>query len=110
MFLINLLLLIYYYYLKIIFVIAVVFLSFYIVFHIFSFPLFSFCIVLVTKESEEHDLHRTSFRNFAQSSRAPPSRVKFVYIYEEKQSKFIGALLKGNKTRQESVLEVNLTW
>ncbi|XP_041378311.1 dnaJ homolog subfamily C member 16-like [Gigantopelta aegis] len=70
----------------------------------------SFCIVLVTKESEDHDYHRSTFRDFAQSSRTPPSRVKYVYIYEEKQSNFIGALLKGNKTRQESVLEVAIIW
>ncbi|XP_046332432.2 dnaJ homolog subfamily C member 16-like [Haliotis rufescens] len=69
-----------------------------------------FCVVLVTKQSVDHDPHRVSFRNFAQSKKFSDDKVKFVYIYEDTQHKFISTLTKGNVTRKESTVEVAIMW
>ncbi|ESO88811.1 hypothetical protein LOTGIDRAFT_218980 [Lottia gigantea] len=68
------------------------------------------CVVLVTKKANEHDNHRALFRQFAVDSKFPQERVRFTYMYEDTQEKFIKALTMGNKTRSNDVLEVAILW
>lgn len=51
------------------------------------------CVVLVTTASDSHDLHRQSFRRYAQASPYSTERVRFAYIYHDKQAEFVNALI-----------------
>ncbi|KAB0795064.1 hypothetical protein PPYR_11903 [Photinus pyralis] len=51
------------------------------------------CVVLVTTASDSHDLHRQSFRRYAQASPYSTERVRFAYIYHDKQTEFVNALM-----------------
>ena len=52
------------------------------------------CVVLITQESDEHDESRASFRDYA-SSEQMRDRVRYTYIFREKQHKFLNALTAG---------------
>lgn len=54
------------------------------------------CVVLVTKKSSEHDEHRQAFRTYAQSSPYSSDKVRFAYIYHDKQAEFVNSLKPGN--------------
>ncbi|RUS80055.1 hypothetical protein EGW08_012172, partial [Elysia chlorotica] len=64
------------------------------------------CVALITKQAPDHEAARISFREFASSSPIQTDRVKFAYIYEDKQQNFVQALTKGNVTRSQLVVEV----
>lgn len=53
------------------------------------------CVILVTEDSIYHDAHRESFRNYAQSSPYNSERVRFAYIYQNKQTEFVNSLMPG---------------
>lgn len=53
------------------------------------------CVVLVTKKSSSHDEHRQAFRSYAQNSPYSGERVRFAYIYHDKQSEFVNSLKPG---------------
>ncbi|GAB1609052.1 dnaJ homolog subfamily C member 16-like [Argonauta hians] len=60
------------------------------------------CVVLLTRNTEEHDGHRTSFRNYAEQATSFQKRVKFSYIFQDLQYRFIDALLDGNHSDEVS--------
>lgn len=51
------------------------------------------CVVLVTTASDSHNQHRQSFRHYAQASPYSTERVRFAYIYHDKQTEFVNALI-----------------
>lgn len=51
------------------------------------------CVVLVTTASNGHDPHRQSFRHYAQASPYSTERVRFAYIYHDKQTEFVNSLM-----------------
>lgn len=53
------------------------------------------CVVLVTEESIFHNPHREAFRNYAQNSPYNSERVRFAYIYHNKQTEFVNSLATG---------------
>lgn len=50
------------------------------------------CVILVTENSGHHDYARQVLRRIAIESTYNPERVKFAYIYKDKQQDFINAL------------------
>lgn len=54
------------------------------------------CVVLITEATSSHDPHRESFRNYAQNAPYSPEKVRFAYIYHEKQTEFVNSLIPGN--------------
>ncbi|XP_055863327.1 dnaJ homolog subfamily C member 16-like [Biomphalaria glabrata] len=68
------------------------------------------CVALITQTIAEHDIARTTFREFAQSANTQNGRVRFVYIYADVQKNFVNALTKGNHTRAAPVVEVVIIW
>ena len=54
------------------------------------------CVVLVTQDSPAHDNSRASLRDYAIADKVGRERVRYAYIFKEKQADFINALSAGN--------------
>uniref|UniRef100_A0A182W631 DnaJ homolog subfamily C member 16 n=1 Tax=Anopheles minimus TaxID=112268 RepID=A0A182W631_9DIPT len=67
------------------------------------------CVVLVTENTSLHDGARTVMRKIALESLFSRERVRFAYIYQEKQNDFIGALSKHNQSK-ETLLQIVIFW
>jgi DnaJ family protein C protein 16 len=67
------------------------------------------CVVLVTKTSSNHDLHRQSFRIYAQNSPYSVEKVRFAYIYHDKQTEFVNSLIPEGEF-VEPLLRVVILW
>lgn len=53
------------------------------------------CVLLVSQNTPYHDPHRQSLRKFAQESNYAPDKVRFMYIFQERQVDFVNALTSG---------------
>lgn len=67
------------------------------------------CVVLVSQNTPYHDEPRQALRQFAQESPYNVDRVRFMYIFQERQSEFINALA-GEGSPEETVLHVVILW
>lgn len=67
------------------------------------------CVVLVTENTSTHDEARQAMRRIALESTYSPERVRFAYIYQEKQTEFISALAEHSKIK-ETMLKVVIIW
>ncbi|KAJ8983813.1 hypothetical protein NQ317_008939 [Molorchus minor] len=67
------------------------------------------CVVLVTEASHSYDPHRQSFRSYAQSSPYGTERVRFAYIYHDKQAEFVNSLIPEGKL-VEPLLKIVILW
>lgn len=63
------------------------------------------CVLLVSQNTPYHDPHRQSLRKFAQESNYAPDKVRFMYIFQERQVDFVNALTSG--TLSEYIFVVN---
>lgn len=68
-------------------------------------PKIKICVALVTEDSADHDPHRMAFRQYAEKFPFGTERVRFTYIYHQRQSLFINALRKG---RNDVLLDVSI--
>lgn len=64
------------------------------------------CIVLVCGDTPSHDPHRQSLRKFALESHYSKERVRFMYVFQERQPHFISALTAGKDSPAEPLLHV----
>ncbi|KAL1137626.1 hypothetical protein AAG570_009322 [Ranatra chinensis] len=64
------------------------------------------CVVLVCQDTPNHDPHRQTLRRFASESHYAKDRVRFVYVYQERQPDFINALTSGKDSPIEPLLHV----
>ena len=53
------------------------------------------CVILVTEDSEEDDEAREQLRQFTRQFKYNPERIKFSYIFRNKQTEFLSALSSG---------------
>lgn len=53
------------------------------------------CVVLITGDTSEHDAARQALRQFAQDSVYSAERVRFAYLYHERQTEFVESLTIG---------------
>lgn len=67
------------------------------------------CVVLVTENTSTHDEARQAMRRIALESTYSPERVRFAYIYQDKQAEFINALAEHSKLK-ETMLKVVIIW
>uniref|UniRef100_A0A182W7L1 DnaJ homolog subfamily C member 10 n=1 Tax=Anopheles minimus TaxID=112268 RepID=A0A182W7L1_9DIPT len=67
------------------------------------------CVVLVTEDTSSHDGARRVMRKIAHESLVSRERVRFAYIYQEKQNDFIGAISKHNQSK-ETLLQIVIFW
>ncbi|XP_039969011.1 dnaJ homolog subfamily C member 16 [Bactrocera tryoni] len=58
------------------------------------------CVVLITENNDSHNFARTAFRNIALQAEYSIERVRFAYIFKEKQQEFINAISKGAEADQ----------
>ncbi|CAG0913740.1 unnamed protein product [Notodromas monacha] len=70
------------------------------------------CVILVTSDSPEHDIYRDSLRSFVSSSSAPSSdRVRFLYVFPERQPEFMQAVTKmGDDAPVAPDLHIVILW
>lgn len=73
------------------------------------------CVVLVTRASQDHDVHRGAFRSLAQQAGTVygglTDRVRFAYIYHDRQEEFVKALMPPDgRENVEPVLRIVLIW
>ena len=67
------------------------------------------CVILVTENTETHNEARNIVRKVALESSYNPERVRFAYIYQDKQAEFISALKEHNKSK-DTILKVVIIW
>ncbi|XP_061497436.1 dnaJ homolog subfamily C member 16 isoform X2 [Anopheles gambiae] len=67
------------------------------------------CVVLVTENTRLHDGARTVMRKIALESLYNREKVRFAYIYQEKQNDFISAFSKHNQSK-ETLLQIIIFW
>jgi DnaJ family protein C protein 16 len=53
------------------------------------------CVVLVSENTPYHDEPRQALREFAQEAPYSTERVRFAYIFQERQTEFVSALSNG---------------
>ena len=69
------------------------------------------CVILVTKKIQEHDIHRSLFRTYVQHAPTFHDRVKFLYLYEDTQHRFVNALMNGSESRRDQGnLKIAILW
>lgn len=69
------------------------------------------CVILVTKKIQEHDIYRSLFRTYVQHAPNFQERVKFLYLYEETQYRFVNALMNGSEPQQDKTnLKLAILW
>ncbi|XP_055949494.1 dnaJ homolog subfamily C member 16-like [Argiope bruennichi] len=68
------------------------------------------CVILITKNVKEHDPYRALMREFIQHVDLPNDRVRFMFLFEEKQKEFVKALTSGMGAPEDPILHVVLIW
>jgi len=53
------------------------------------------CVVLVSENTPYHDEPRQALREFAQEAPYSTERVRFAYVFQERQKEFVSALANG---------------
>lgn len=66
------------------------------------------CVILVTENVDTHDEARRALRKIALESGYSAERVRFAYIYQEKQTEFINSL--STKESDDTLLRVVIIW
>uniref|UniRef100_A0A1B6DHU2 DnaJ homolog subfamily C member 16 n=1 Tax=Clastoptera arizonana TaxID=38151 RepID=A0A1B6DHU2_9HEMI len=64
------------------------------------------CVLLVSQNTPYHDPHRQSLRRFAQETNYSPDKVRFMYIFQERQVDFVHALMSGESSPLEPLLAI----
>jgi DnaJ family protein C protein 16 len=67
------------------------------------------CVILITENSRNHDYARQVLRRIAVES-TYNERVKFAYIYKDKQKDFINALITHENENKDSDLKMVIIW
>lgn len=67
------------------------------------------CIILVTENTENHDQARETLRRIALQSSYSTERVRFAYIYKNKQFDFINSLSAHGRP-EETLLKLVVVW
>ncbi|XP_063228337.1 dnaJ homolog subfamily C member 16 isoform X2 [Bacillus rossius redtenbacheri] len=68
------------------------------------------CVVLVCRDTPGHDEPRRALRQFAQESPHSADRVRYAYVFQERQAEFVSALTGGEGSPAEPLLHVVFIW
>ncbi|XP_076359404.1 dnaJ homolog subfamily C member 16 l(3)80Fg isoform X2 [Tachypleus tridentatus] len=68
------------------------------------------CVILITQNTQSHDPYRAAMRNFIQFSTYPRGKVRFMFVFKEKQEEFVNALSTGEGAPKEPDLHVVILW
>ena len=67
------------------------------------------CVILITENSDTHNHARQALRKIALESTYSPERVRFAYIFKEKQLEFINAI-SVNSGSNDTNLRLVIIW
>lgn len=67
------------------------------------------CVILVTENTESHDRARDALRRIALEAGYSPEKVRFAYIYKDKQSDFVNALSRQGRP-DDTLLRLVIIW
>lgn len=74
-------------------------------------PTKKLCVILITQNTNSHDNARHALRKIALEAGYSPDRVRFAYIYKEKQIDFIKSLTHEHAIKPEdTILRVVIIW
>lgn len=65
------------------------------------------CVILVTENTDQHDRARDALRKIAVESAYSVDRVRFAYIYQDRQTAFVSALSNGS---DDTLLRLVVIW
>lgn len=65
------------------------------------------CVILVTENTDAHDEARDALRKIALESAFSADRVRFAYIYQDRQAEFVSALANGS---EDTLLRLVVIW
>lgn len=65
------------------------------------------CVILVTENTDAHDEARDALRKIALESAFSAERVRFAYIYQDRQAEFVSALSNGS---EDTLLRLVVIW
>jgi len=68
------------------------------------------CVILVTEDSEEDDEAREQLRQFTRQFKYNPERIKFSYIFRNKQTEFLSALSSDGESPAEPQSHMVIVW
>ncbi|XP_013775072.1 dnaJ homolog subfamily C member 16-like isoform X2 [Limulus polyphemus] len=68
------------------------------------------CVILITQNTQTHDPYRAVMRDFIQYSTYPREKVRFMFIFKEKQEEFVNALSTGEGAPEKPDLHVVILW
>ncbi|KAM7310143.1 dnaJ homolog subfamily C member 16 [Ixodes scapularis] len=68
------------------------------------------CVVLVTANTAKHDPHRAQLRDYVQQKGFPTERVRFTFVYKEKQAEFVNTLSSGEESPKDPMLHLVIIW
>ncbi|XP_036319034.1 dnaJ homolog subfamily C member 16 [Rhagoletis pomonella] len=66
------------------------------------------CVILITENNDSYNHARINFRNIALQTEYSKERVRFAYMFKNKQIDFINAISKGAETNQ--VYQIVIIW
>lgn len=67
------------------------------------------CVILVTENTESHDRARDALRRIALEAGYSPDKVRFAYIYKDKQTDFVNALSRQGRP-DDTLLRLVIIW
>lgn len=65
------------------------------------------CVILITENTNEHDQARDALRKIALESAFSAERVRFAYIYQDRQTEFVSAIANGS---ENTLLSLVVIW
>nr|SVE76936.1 EOG090X049L [Daphnia lumholtzi]SVE77533.1 EOG090X049L [Daphnia lumholtzi] len=68
------------------------------------------CAILVTEDREEDEEARKQLRHFTRQFKFSRERIVFSYLFREKQTEFLRALLEDGKSPAETTTKVVIVW
>uniref|UniRef100_A0A224YV69 DnaJ homolog subfamily C member 16 n=1 Tax=Rhipicephalus zambeziensis TaxID=60191 RepID=A0A224YV69_9ACAR len=68
------------------------------------------CVVLITGNTALHDPNRAQLRDYIQQKGFPVERVRFMFVYKEKQKEFVNTLSSGEDSPEDPVLHMVILW
>ncbi|KAH7956844.1 hypothetical protein HPB52_012858 [Rhipicephalus sanguineus] len=68
------------------------------------------CVVLITGNTALHDPNRAQLRDYIQQKGFPVERVRFMFVYKEKQKEFVNTLSSGEDSPEDPILHMVILW
>lgn len=68
------------------------------------------CVILITENTETHETARETVRKMALEADYSKDKVRFAYLFKERQIEFVNALTRDEEGLQEALLRLVVIW